>query len=141
MPTIEEALNYLGIDYPDDMVTANVTRALATAGQVVHGSIGDDVDVYLPDDPRVKELTLIYLDDLYSQRGVAAKVSGAVRRLVADMELQLRLELARVKAGVAEEVTKPRNELLLVDEQTGHTHSLRVVNGDLTMSDTEGADA
>lgn len=97
MPTIEDALLYLGIDYKDDMTEANVTRALNTAYQTVLGSVGADVDTYLPDDPRVIELTLIFMDDLYSDRGVSAKVSGATRRLVADMELQLRQELARAK--------------------------------------------
>lgn len=97
MPTLNEALQYLGIDYDDDMVTANVNRALTTAEVILRGTVGNDVETYLPDDPRVKELVLIYLDDLYSDRGVNAKVSGATRRLVADMELQLRLELRRAK--------------------------------------------
>ena len=97
MPTIDEALQYLGIDYADSLVTANVTRALATAEKTLRGAVGEDVETYLPDDPRVAELVLIYLDDLYSDRGVSAKVTGATRRLVADMELQLRLELRRAK--------------------------------------------
>ena len=97
MPTIEEALLYKGIDYTDAVVEANANRAMATARQTVLGAVGDDVDVYLPNDPRVNELTLIYFDDLYSERGVSAKVSGATRRLVQDMELQLRLELATAK--------------------------------------------
>lgn len=97
MPTIEEALLYKGIDYTDAVVEANANRALATARQTVLGAVGEDVDEYLPNDPRVNELTLIYFDDLYSERGVSAKVSGATRRLVQDMELQLRLELATAK--------------------------------------------
>lgn len=102
MPTQNEVLAYLGIDYEDhvdDLVLTNVNRALATARRTVLGGVGDDVETYLPDDPRVKELVLIYTDDLYSERGVAAKVSGAIRRSVADMELQLRLELAQAKAA------------------------------------------
>lgn len=100
MPTKEEALAYLGIDaeYADDLVLLNVNRALATARQTVLGGVGDDVETYLPGDPRFNDLVLIYMDDLYSERGVAAKVSGATRRSVADMELQLRLELAQAKA-------------------------------------------
>lgn len=102
MPTIEEALAYVGhdIDYVDELVILNAGRALAAARQTVLGGVGDDVETYLPNDPRVKELVLIYFDDLYSERGVAAKVSGAIRRSVADMELQLRLELAQEKAKV-----------------------------------------
>lgn len=98
MPTIEDALVYMGIDYADDAVTKNVERALKTARKVLHGAVGADVEKYLPDDPRASELVLIYADDLYSERGVAAKVSAPVRRLTADMELQLRLELRQAKA-------------------------------------------
>lgn len=97
MVTVTEALLYLGIDYEDAFVTANVTRALDTAQRVLKGAIGADWETYLPDDPRASELVLIYLDDLYSERGVKAKVSNATRRLVADMELQLRLELRRAR--------------------------------------------
>lgn len=97
MPTLETALAYLGIDYADTLVETNVTRALNTAKQLVLGAVGEDVETYLPSDPRIEELTLIYLDDLYSERGVSAKASNAVRRLVESMELQLRVELARKK--------------------------------------------
>jgi hypothetical protein len=101
VPTYEEALAYLGIDYPDEVVQRNVNRALATAQKTLLGAVGDDVEQYLPDDPRVKEVVLIYTDDLYSNRGVSAKVSGATRKLVFDMVQQLRLELrmAREEAG------------------------------------------
>lgn len=99
MPTIDEAMTYLGIDYQDDVITDNVTRALKTAQKTVLGAIGEDVDTYLPGDARVTELVLIYMEDLYSQRGVSAKVSAATRRLVADMELQLRMELATAKGA------------------------------------------
>lgn len=102
MPTIEDALNYLGIDYTDAMVEANASRALKAARAAVLGAVGNDVETYLPDDPRVDELTLIFFEDLYSQRGVSAKVSGATRRLVFDMEWQLKMELRqkREAAGV-----------------------------------------
>lgn len=98
MPTTQEALEHLGIDYADDVVTANVNRALEAAKHVLYGAIGAEVETLLPDDPRVKELVLIYTDDLYSDRGVvSSKTSNATRRLVADMEQQLRLELSRAK--------------------------------------------
>lgn len=100
MPTLEEALLYLGIDYADDVISANVTRALNTAVATLHGSVGEDVGTLMPDDPRVKELVLIFADDLYTNRGVSAKVSGATRRLVHDMEWQLRLELRQLREKV-----------------------------------------
>lgn len=102
MPTVTEAMEYLGIDYPDDVITRNVTRALSAAVKTLHGAVGEDVEDLMPDDPRAKELVLIYLDDLYSDRGISAKVSGTTRRMVADMVLQLQLELRtrREEAGV-----------------------------------------
>ena len=101
MPTYEEALKYLGIDYPDEVVEWNVTRSLAAAARTLQGAVGTDVFDLMPDDGRVKELILIYTDDLYSVRGTAAKVSNATRRCVAAMELQVRLDLRakREEAG------------------------------------------
>lgn len=97
MPTVEDCLAYLGIDYADDLVRKNVTRALAAAVKVLHGAVGEDVETLMPSDPRAQELVLIYMDDLYSEKGVSAKVSGATRRMVADMEMQLRLELRTLR--------------------------------------------
>lgn len=97
MPTVEEALIYLGIDYADEVVTANVTRALSSAIQTLHGSIGDDIEDYLPGDPRARELVLLYLDDLYTNRGLSNKAIGSERRLIRDMEWQLRLELRQAR--------------------------------------------
>ena len=102
MPTYEDALSYLGIDYADDVVQKNVERALAAAKQVLLGSVGKDVETYLPEDARVKELVLVYTDDLYSEHGVSAKVSNATRMMVHTMEWQLRLELAAAKEKAAE---------------------------------------
>ena len=90
MPTIEEVLAYLGIDYADDMVNKNVDRCILTADAYLKGSIGKN---YPAEDPRVKELALILISDLYDNRGMIEKVAGNVRRLVDDMSLQLRLEL------------------------------------------------
>lgn len=98
MPTKEDLLIYMGYDVTDDeVVNRNATRALATAIQLVHGGVGEDVETYMPNDSRIVELVLIYAEDLYSQRGLAAKVTNATRRLVVDMELQLQLELKQAK--------------------------------------------
>lgn len=102
MPTIEEAMLYLSIDYADEVVTANVRRALEAARKLVHGSVGDDVEALMPDDSRVKELVLLYADDLYSNRGLSNKAIGSQRRLIADMEWQLRLELRQLREAVTE---------------------------------------
>ena len=103
MPTYEEALQYLGIDYADEVVAYNVRRAMDTAKQTLYGAVGEDVESLLPGDPRVKELILIYTDDLYSNRGVGGKVSSATRHLVNTMEWQLRLELRTEREEMAKE--------------------------------------
>lgn len=100
MPTIEQALDYMGIDYADDMIRSNVNRAMATAARTLLGAVGDDVEELLPNDPRVTELVLIYTDDLYSERGVGAKVSAATRQLVHSMEWQVKLELRRAREAI-----------------------------------------
>ena len=92
MPTENEVIDYMGIDYADDMVKANINRAIRTADAYLKGAIGTN---YPKDDPRAKELSLIFIADLYDNRGVIEKVSGNVRRLVDDMILQLKLELMR----------------------------------------------
>lgn len=91
MPTVNEVLAYLGIDYADDMVTSNIERSILVADAYLKGSIGAN---YPTSDPRVKELALIFISDLYDNRGMIEKTAGNVRRLVNDMSLQLRLELS-----------------------------------------------
>lgn len=92
MPTSDEVLYYLGIDYADNMVLKNVERSIKTADAYLKGAVGDN---YPTDDPRAKELALIFIADLYDNRGVIEKVSGNVRRLIDDFMLQLRLEMRR----------------------------------------------
>ena len=89
---VDEVLNYLGIDYADDMVTNNINRMINTADAYLKGSIGKN---YPLDDPRAKELALIVIADLYDNRTMTT-VSNNTRRLVDDLSLQLRLELGGV---------------------------------------------
>lgn len=102
-PTIDDLKAYCGIDYADEMVERNLNRALTTAVQTVKSAIGEDVETVLPEDSRVTELVLIYGDDLYSNRGVMltenAKVSGTTRRLVNDIETQVRMAYRLGKEG------------------------------------------
>ena len=96
MPTKEEFLTYMGYDVTDDeVVNQNATRSLATAIQLVRGGVGEDVETHMAGDSRVMELVLIYAEDLFSQRGLSKKVSGATRALVHDLVQQLQMELRR----------------------------------------------
>lgn len=92
--SIQDILDYLGIDYADDRTTKVLNRTLKTAVQYLRGSIGEDYPV---NDPRAKELALIVIDDLYSNHDLNDKVSGNTRRLIDDFILQLKLELKRKK--------------------------------------------
>ena len=102
-PNIEDLKAYCGIDYADDQVERNLTRALATAKATLKGAIGEDADTVLPNDERAHTLVLIYGDDLYSNRGVfntdSAKVSGATRRMTNDLETQVRMAYRLAKEG------------------------------------------
>lgn len=88
--SVAEALDYLGIDYADDVVNGNVERMIKTADAYLKGSIGKNYPV---NDPRSKELALILISDLYDNRGLTSTISGNTRKLVDDLSLQLRLEL------------------------------------------------
>lgn len=93
--TIDEVKNYLGIDYSDTMVDANINRLINTADAYLKGSIGQDYPVQ---DPRSKELALIIIGDLYDNRMVSQQITMKTRKLVDDMSLQLRLEMRRCHA-------------------------------------------
>ena len=98
--TLAEALQHLGIDYADEMVTANVTTAVAAAEQTLKGAVGDDVEVLMPNDARAKQLALLYVDDYYNERTLAdtqTKQGSAFRGQVSVLEWQLKLELRRLR--------------------------------------------
>ena len=90
--TIDDVLNHLGIDYPDDMITKNINRMITVADGYLKGSIHDN---YPKDDPRIKELALIIVGDLYQNRSITTSLTGNTRRLVDDLSWQLRLEIRR----------------------------------------------
>ena len=98
MPTLEEALAYLGIDYADDMVSSNVQRALDATVGVVKGTVGDDIFEYFPNSSKLRELILLHMADLYDERNTTTLKANAVnRRIIDSMEWQLKLELKRQK--------------------------------------------
>ena len=50
MPTIaiENARAYLGIDYADEVTDKNITRCLKTAQSILHGAVGEDLELNRP---------------------------------------------------------------------------------------------
>lgn len=100
-PSTEELLRYLGIDYADEVVTANVENAFMDALSYLQSAVGEDVFDLLPDDRKVWRLVKIYAQELYDERGTtSAKANNAKRDMVHSLELQLRLELARARESV-----------------------------------------
>ena len=99
MVTVNDAAMYIGIDYLDDEMTAvNLRRALDSAIYRLYGAVGRDVETYLEGDPRVDQLVLIYTEEGYDNHPGSAKQDAAKNHLRDNLELQLRLELANLKA-------------------------------------------
>lgn len=95
-PSTEELLRYLGIDYADEVVTANVDSAFMDALAYLQSTVGEDVFDLLPDDRKVWRLVKIYTQEMYDERGTTStKANNAKREMVHSLELQLRLELSR----------------------------------------------
>ncbi len=92
MVTLEDAMTYLGIDYADEMITANVNACINASKAYLIGAIGEGVDF---SDARTVQLALMVISDLYFQRGTTETLSPTVRRLVSDFVLQLKCEELR----------------------------------------------
>lgn len=99
MPTVEEFLDHLGIDYADDKIRRNATRALKDAQSYLRSAVGADIFELLPGDDKATRLVLEYASDFYDERGTSAKAGNARREMIDSMEWQLRMELARVREG------------------------------------------
>lgn len=94
--TIQDVTDYLGIDETDAKIERNIVRAIDAADAFLKGAIADNYPV---GDPRVKEIALCVVADIYDERGLISSVSGNVRRLVNDFSWQLKLELRRATDG------------------------------------------
>lgn len=107
---VKEFLKYLGYDEPyDEVIQSNATRALDAAYRYALGTVGSGYT--LGDEPMFAQLVFIYAEDLFSNRGVSGKVSGATRRMVQGMETQLKLGNRYLAT------TSPLNELLTGGEE------------------------
>ena len=95
MVTLNDALEHLGIDFADEVVERNVTRALETGKALMRGAVGEDVDDYLHGDPRIDQLVLLYTAEAYDSREASQKQASVRNRLTHDLELQLKMELRR----------------------------------------------
>lgn len=91
---VQDAFDYMGIDYADDMVTRRVTSLISLAESYLESAIGKDymhrLDAGVLD--KVKELSLMLIADLYTLRGHSVKEEASARRLFSSMLLQLQID-------------------------------------------------
>lgn len=90
--TIDEVRQYLCIDYDDEGITNRLCSMIKAADRYLRGALGGN---YPTNDARVKEIALMYIDDLWENRGVATIEGRNERKLMHDMELQVKLEMRR----------------------------------------------
>ena len=92
--TQQEVADYLGVSITDARFQRRCTHLINVADRTLKSSIGSNYPI---DDNRAKELALIIISDLYDNHELTDKVSGNVRRLIQDFQLQLRIELASLE--------------------------------------------
>lgn len=88
--TMETLRDHLGIDYEDPSTSRILSRLLKVADHYMIGALGTS---YPAEDERVIQGQLMICDDLFSSRGVSDKVSGATRKMLDNLLLQVRLEM------------------------------------------------
>ncbi len=90
MLTMETLRDHLGIDYEDPSTTRILSRLIVVADSYMIGALGTE---YPAEDERVIQAQLMICDDLFSTRGTSDKVSGATRKLLDNLLLQVRMEM------------------------------------------------
>lgn len=87
MLNLREALDYLGIDAEDDMIINNINRQIEVADRHLKAAVGDD---YPADDPRMKEVALMIVSELYDHRVLSAKEENRINSLARLYMRQIR---------------------------------------------------
>lgn len=88
--TMESLRDHLGIDYEDPGTARILSRLIKFADKYMIGALGEG---YPAEDERVIQAQLMICDDLFSTRGMSDKVSGATRKLLDNILLQVRLDM------------------------------------------------
>ncbi len=90
MVTAQDVKDYLGIDYEDDATDRRIDQLIEATSQFLAGSLGNG---YPRDDPRIRELALLVIRDLYDVPVLETKEARQIRRIIDSMALQIRLEM------------------------------------------------
>ena len=90
MLKIEDVLDYLGIDYPDDNTSRILERLVAVSISYMKSAVGEKCNF---DDEKCKQVQLLVIADLYDNREYeSSKMTNSVKRIVVAFMAQLRLE-------------------------------------------------
>jgi hypothetical protein len=93
--SMQEVCDYMGFvvsEVEEDLIIKrNILRLISFSDSYLKGAIGKD---YPTDDERAKQIALLVISDLYEYRNLDSKnISNTVRKIINDIELQLKLEL------------------------------------------------
>ncbi len=90
MLKIEDVLDYLGHDYPDENTTRILERLIGVSISYMKSSVGLKCDF---EDEKCIQVQLFVIADLFDNREYeSSKLTNTVKRLVKDFMIQLRLE-------------------------------------------------
>lgn len=87
--TVQEAKDYLGIDYADEMIERRLNSVIRSTDLFLDGAIGKGYD---KTDDRVKEVALMIIGEMFEDRALTSKETGSYRRLTQNLLYQLRIE-------------------------------------------------
>ena len=90
----QDVYDYLGIDYPDEMVARRVRSLIAAVDAYLVGAIGRDYAIAVGPESlaKAKEVGLMLIVELYENDASSAKERSTIRNLLSSMLLQLQLD-------------------------------------------------
>ena len=97
----QDVLDYLGIDYADDMVLRRVRALIDTVDSYLTGAIGTDYAVAVSPESlaTAREVGLMLIGELYDSRGLEGKERSVIRVLLSSMLLHLQLDYDKDSGG------------------------------------------
>ena len=97
----QDVLDYLGVDYADDMVMRRVRGLLTAIDSYLTGAIGEDYAIAVSPESlaKAKELGLMLIGELYDGRGGTGKERTVVRTILSSMLLHLQLDFENYDGG------------------------------------------
>lgn len=101
--TEQDVLDYLGVDYADEMVLRRIRALIDTVDSYLTGAIGTDYATAVGPESlaKAREVGLMLIGELYDNRGMEGKERSVIRVLLSSMLLHLQLDYDEDKWGCA----------------------------------------